>query len=56
MCDLVHFCTSSEEFSIVTVDPTFNLGEDFDVTPITYQYLILETERSKIIQYFWGQF
>ena len=46
MCDLVHFCTSSEEFSVVTVDSTFNLG-DFDVTPITYQYLMLETEHSK---------
>ena len=43
--DLVRFCTNAEEFSIVTVDPTFNLGE-FDVTPITYQHLLLQTERS----------
>lgn len=43
--DLVHFCTDSKEFLIVTVDPTFNLGE-FDVTPITYRNLLLQTERS----------
>ena len=42
--DLVRFCTGSEEFSIVTVDPTFNLG-NFDVTPVTYQNLLQETKR-----------
>ena len=30
--DLVRFCTMSGNFSILTVDPSFNLG-DFDVTP-----------------------
>lgn len=44
--DLVHFGTSSSEFSIMTIDPTFNLGA-FDVTPITYRHLLLETRRSK---------
>ena len=31
--DMVRFCTSSIEFGILTVDPTFSLGE-FDVTPM----------------------
>ena len=43
--DMVRFCTDSE-FGIVTADPTFTLG-DFDVTPITYRHLLLETKRSK---------
>lgn len=43
--NLVRFCTNAEEFSIVTVDPTFNWGE-FDVTPITHQNLLLQTEQS----------
>lgn len=43
--DVVRFATSSEEFCVVTVDPTFNLG-DFDVTPLTYRHLLLETVRS----------
>ena len=43
--DLVRFCTHPTEFSILTVDPTFNLGA-FDVTPITYRHLLLESVRS----------
>ena len=43
--DLVRFCTISTDFSILTVDPTFNLGA-FDVTPTTYRHLLLETVRS----------
>jgi hypothetical protein len=43
--DLLRFCTSSFEFGILTVDPTFSLGE-FDVTPITYRHLLLETRRN----------
>ena len=43
--DLVRFGTNPEYFSIVTVDPTFNLG-DFDVTPLTYRHLLLETQCS----------
>ena len=44
--DMVRFCTSSFKFGIVTIDPTFTLG-DFDVTPITYRHLLLETRRGK---------
>ena len=33
--NLAHFCTSSFEFSVLTVDPTFSLG-DFDVTLVTF--------------------
>lgn len=45
--DMVCFCTSSStsEFCILTIDPTFSLGE-FDVTPITYRHMLLETKRS----------
>ena len=36
--DLIRFCTSSTaEFCVLTIDPTFSLGE-FDVTPITYRH------------------
>ena len=38
--DLVHFCTNNSNFSVLTVDTTFNLG-DFFVTPMTY-HLFLE--------------
>ncbi len=40
--DLVRFCTSSFDFGVLTVDPTFSLGA-FDVTPISYRHLVLET-------------
>ena len=43
--DLVRFCTVADDFSILTVDPTFNLG-DFDVTPTTYRHCLLESARS----------
>lgn len=42
--DLVRFCTF-DEFGILTVDPTFSLG-DFDVTITTYTQLILRCRRS----------
>ena len=45
LTDLVRFCISSVEFGVLTVDPTFCLG-DFDVTPITYRHLLLETRRN----------
>jgi len=48
--DLVRFATSSVNFGIVTIDPTFSLGE-FDVTPITYRHREL-----KLVRYFWVQF
>lgn len=40
--DLVRFCTVPANFAVLTVDPTFNLG-DFDVTPTAYRNLLLET-------------
>ena len=43
--DLVRFCTDSEEFGILTIDPTFSLG-DFDVTVITYRHLLLHSKRT----------
>lgn len=45
--DIERFCTSSIElnFGILTVDPTFFLGE-FDVTPLTYRHLLLVTKRN----------
>ena len=38
--DLVQFSTSSKNFSVITIDPTFNLGA-FDVTPVAYRHLLL---------------
>ena len=40
--DLVRFCTPLSSFSILMVDPTFNLGE-FDVTPTAYKNLLLQS-------------
>ena len=42
--NIVRFCTSSFEFGVLTVDPTFSLGA-FDVTPISYRHLLLKTRR-----------
>ena len=39
-------CTSSFEFSVMTIDPTFSLG-DFDVTLTTYRHLFLQSKRYK---------
>ena len=44
--DIVRFCTNDKKFGILTVDPTFNLG-DFDVTVTTYRHLLLECKRTK---------
>ena len=51
--DLARFCTSSFEFSILTVDPTFCLGE-FDVTLITFRHLFLQSKRFKTPPVFVG--
>ena len=51
--DLVRFGTSAADFSIITIDPTFSLGE-FDVTPLTYRHLLLETIRSQQLPIFLG--
>ena len=45
MTDVVRFCTFEDEFGIMTVDPTFSLGQ-FDVTVTTYRHLLLECKRS----------
>ena len=44
MHDLKRFCCDETEFKPFTVDPTFNIGQ-FNVTPISYQHLLLETRR-----------
>jgi len=44
--DLARFCTSPFEFSVLTIDPTFSLG-DFDVTLITFRHLLLQSKRFK---------
>ena len=44
--NLVRFCTSSFEFSVMTIDPTFSLGE-FDVTLTTFRHLFLQSKRYK---------
>ena len=41
LLDMVKFGTREEEFCIVTIDPTF------DVTPVTYRHLLLESNRSQ---------
>lgn len=41
LADLARFCCDLFEFCVLTVDPTFCLG-DFDVTPTTYRHLLLE--------------
>ena len=41
LSDMVKFCTDEDVFDIVTIDPTFSLG-DFDVTNLTYRQLLLQ--------------
>ena len=43
--DIARFCTSPQESCVLTVDPTFCLG-DFDVTPTTYRNLLLKCKRT----------
>ena len=45
LLDLERFCCDSSHYSILTVDPTFSLG-DFDVTPTTYRHLLLCSKRT----------
>ena len=42
--DLKRFCCNPVEFRPFTVDPTFDIG-NFNVTPITYEHLLLENRR-----------
>ena len=45
--DKVRFCISPHEHCVLTVDPTFCLG-DFDVTPTTHRHLMVECKRTSI--------
>lgn len=40
--DIVRFCTSENQFGVLTVDPTFTLGD----TVTTYRHLLLECKRT----------
>lgn len=42
--DLKRFCCNPIQYRPLTVDPTFDIGQ-FNVTPITYQHLVLENKR-----------
>ena len=44
--DLKRFCCNETEFKPLTVDPTFNIGQ-FNVTPISYQHLLLDTRKDE---------
>ena len=46
--DIERFCCNPTEFSVLTVDPTFSLG-DFDVTPTTYRNLLLQCKKSPVM-------
>ena len=43
--DLVRFCTDPNEFCVLSIDPTFSLG-DFSVTCITYRNLLVTDTRT----------
>ena len=45
LSDVANFCASEIKFVIMTIDPTFSLGE-FDVTVTTYQHLLLQSRRT----------
>ena len=44
--DMVSFCCDPVEFKPFSVDPTFDIS-DYNVTPITYQHLLLENRRDR---------
>ena len=46
LLEIERFCCDSTDFSIMTVDPTFSLG-DFDVTPTTFHHLMLGSKRTR---------
>ena len=43
--DVVRFCCDAFNFSVMGIDPTFNLGE-FSVTPTVYRHLLIQDPRS----------
>ena len=43
--DLVRFCTNPDQFCVLSIDPTFSLG-DFSVTCITYRNLLVTDKRT----------
>jgi len=43
--DIERFCCNPFNFGILGIDPTFNLG-NFSVTPIVYQHLLLQSNRT----------
>ncbi|KAJ7394459.1 hypothetical protein OS493_000270 [Desmophyllum pertusum] len=43
--NLETYCTSEYASSVMTIDPTFNIGK-FSVTPVTYQDLLLVSKRT----------
>ena len=45
LIDIERFCCNPFNFSILGIDPTFNLGE-FSVTPIVYQHLLLQSSHT----------
>ena len=45
--DIVRFCTPVSQFSIMGIDPTFNLGT-FDFTVTTYHHLLLTVQQNTI--------
>ena len=45
LSDMVKFCWDEDVFGIVTIDPTFLLG-DFDVTIFKYRQLLMQCIRS----------
>ena len=44
--DMSRFCTNPQQFPIIGIDPTFNLGE-FSVTVMTYRHLQLVDRNTK---------
>ena len=43
--NLYVYCTSELVSSVLTIDPTFNIGK-YSVTPVTYQDLLLVSKRT----------
>jgi len=44
--DIVNFCTDPTEFTILSIDTTYNVCENLYVTPLTYKHLRLIDKRT----------